>query len=274
MQWGNAQIKVWPKQNDPTQPEELLKELAPKLGLVYPSLEQQLLSLANLVLELRVDSETTMLRFLEQQPQGIYWDKIKRRHYILSGTVSAFREVYVELKEQKVAKALLIFLCAHFEALFKDLWPKHGLVPPLGIEFKLLGLEEITRLELPLRLRHEYLLVHFKLACLEILELYALGFSPVLGTFFPEEVLTPDPLDQSVLALFPTFWEKASEKNRPYLYPLAGAQEGFLFLPLLSYLALFTKAKAKGRFLPRILSALWAELKALYPEPFGLLPED
>jgi len=136
-----------------------------------------------------------------------------------------------------------------------------------------LSQEEIAQLPLPLRLRHEYLLVSFKLAWLEVLELYQLGFKPVvLGA--QEELLTPQPLAEETLETYQRLLEEASPEERPYLQPLAWAQKGFLYAPLLNYFALCTRARAEGLFLQRALPPLLAELRKRYPEPFGLLPED
>ncbi len=259
MEWKKPQMSMAERQPDPADPLAFLSPEHLK--------DERWFDLCGLVLELSVDSETTMLRFLEGQPRAINWDKIERRHYLLSGTVKAFRELYLELKEQKVAKALLIFLCERYGPLFEDLWPKHGIVPPVGINFRALSAKDLESLALPLRLRHEYLLVSFELATIEVLELFALGLSP--WVLEEKEVLVlPEEPEGIALPEIPAHL-------RPYLLPQAAGKEGFLYEPLISYLSLVTRVKAEENHLLRpAIKGLFSELRKRYPEPFGLLPED
>ncbi len=231
-------LKTQAPLNDPL---PFLKELGEKLGFeTTPEAlraNDKALGLAGFVLEVNLDSETPFHRFLEEQPCRVNIDKIERKRYVLSGSVKAFRELYLEHKEQKVSKALLIFFCQHFPALFEDLWPKHGVVPPVGIEFKPLSREDLESFELPLKLRHCYLLSSFRLKLENLLELYELELSPIP-------------------------WER--EENHV---------SGFLFQPLLQYMALITRFITRDHPLKEATRGLLAALKALYPEPFGLLEE-
>ena len=222
-------------------PLPFLQELGERLGFeTTPEAlraNDKALSLAGFVLEAHLDSETPFHRFLEGQPCRVNIDKIERKRYVLSGSVRAFRELYLEHKEQKVSKALLIFFCQHFPELFEDLWPKHGVVPPVGIEFKPLSQEALEGFELPLKLRHCYLLSSFRLKLEDLLELYELELRPVV-------------------------WEKNE-----------GLVSGFLFQPLLQYMALITRFITRDHPLKEAARRLLAELKTLHPEPFGLLED-
>ncbi len=261
MEWKHPTLTIAEQQPDPKDPQAFLEAQASR------GRDESWFDLCGLVLELSIDSETTMLRFLEGQPRGINWDKIERRRYLISGTVRAFRELYLELKEQKVVKALLLFLCEHQRPLFEDLWPKHGLVPPIGIGFRALSAEEIRALELPLRLRHEYLLVSFELAALEVMSLFREGFSPVILAEIPGLVLPEDPP--------PVSWPEVEGRLNPYFQPLAAGRRGYLYEPLISYLSLVGRVKAREDHpLRPALTRLFKELRQRYPEPFGLLPED
>ncbi|NPB09650.1 MAG: hypothetical protein GXO17_04780 [Thermodesulfobacteria bacterium] len=261
MEWKKPNLVIDSLQPDPADPLSFLKERGADLR------DEKWLDLCGLVLELSVDSETTMLRFLEGQPRDINWDKIERRRYLLSGTVRAFRELYLELKEQKVAKALLIYLCEYYRPLFEDLWPKHGIVPPVGINFRALSAKDLKSLELPLRLRHEYLLVSFELATIEVLALFELGLSPVVLAEETSLVLPEEPPEIDLPA--------GEGPLSVYLRPLATGRRGFLYEPLVSYLSLITRVRATEDHLLRpATSELFAQLRQRYPEPFGLLPED
>ncbi len=234
-------IFVFKKQPPLNQPYAFLKEMGPELGFeTEPEklrANHKALSLAGLVLITELDSETPFHKFLEGQPCRINIDKLERKKYVLSGSVEAFREVYLEHKEQKVAKALLLFLCQHFPELFEDLWPKHGLVPPVGISLRRLSEEELAGFDLSIRLRHVYLLSSFNLSPAEALELFALDARPQI-------------------------WHKTDESVK-----------GFLFEPLLQYMALITRGLNEEHPLREYVRPLLDTLKKLYPEPFALIPE-
>ncbi len=218
-----------------------LKELAKRWGF-SANLEElrqneKALSLAPLALLVDLDSETPFYKFLEGQPCRVNIDKLERKRYLISGSVRAFRELYLELKEQKVSKALLIFLCQHFAELFEDLWPKHGIVPPVGINFRMITVGELEELALPIRMRHQYLLSQFFLPLEEVLELYELEIRPVL-------------------------WQKETSGVR-----------GFLPLTLIQYMAFLSHFLTQDHPLKELSRVLLYELRKRFPEPFGLLPD-
>ncbi len=235
------EIFISPLQPPLNEPLSYLRELAAKLGFSAAPEElranEKALSLAGLVLVVELDSETPFHKFLEGQPCRVNIDKLERKRYLLSGSVRALRELYLELKEQKVSKALLIFLCRHFPELFEDLWPKHGIVPPAGINFRALTAGELENLELPIRMRHQYLLSRFSLPLEDVLEFYELEIKPII-------------------------WERDSSRV-----------EGFLFLPLIQYMALLTRFLTGEHPLKETMRVLLQELKKRFPEPFGLLPD-
>ena len=235
------ELKIAPFQPPLNDPLPFFEELAPRLGFSAAPEDlrqnEKALSLAPLVLLVDLDSETPFHRFLEGQPCRVNIDKLERKRYLISGSVRAFRELYLELKEQKVSKALLIFLCQHFAELFEDLWPKHGIVPPAGINFRTITAGELEEFELPIKMRHQYLLGEFSLPWEDLPELYELEIRPVL-------------------------WERAASCIR-----------GFLPLPLIQYMALLSRFLNQEHPLREPARALLRELKERFPEPFGLLPD-
>ncbi len=233
-------IEIYSQQPPLNAPLAFLKKMGAKLGLEEPQdlrSQPKLLSLAGLTLLAELDSETPFHKFLEAQPCRINIDKIERKKYLLSGTIKAFREVYLEHKEQKVSKALLIFLIQHFPEFFDDLWPKHGLLPPAGINFRLISAQEIEKLELALRLRHLYLLSSFTLPLAQLVKFFELELKPVI-------------------------WELVEDYA-----------EGFFFEPLIQYMALVTRFLTEEPPLKEIARKLLLDLKERHPEPFGLIPE-
>ncbi|AEH45474.1 hypothetical protein Thein_1614 [Thermodesulfatator indicus DSM 15286] len=267
---------VQPEFNEPV---SFLQELASSLGVSGDLQElrenEMLLSLASLVLEVRLDSESPFFKFLEQQPCRVNIDKLEKKHYLLSGTIKDLRLLYQELKEQKVAKALLIFLCNFFPSLFEDLWPKRGLVQPLGIEFSLLPKKEFENLDLSIKLRHAYFLSTFQVAFRDLSYLYELDIKPVILEKMPETyVLTQEEspvkaLSEKLFNLLQEFPEDVSS----LFYPVVYGVKGFLYQPLIQYMAFLTRFLAEEKHPLREASLeLLAELKEIYPEPFGLIP--
>ncbi len=255
--------------------EEKLSSLAERAGDVLS--EGEHLHTVALVLELVVDSETPVVRLLEQQPTSLNIDKLERRRYILSGSLAAFREFYREYKEQKVVKALLIFLCEQYKPFFKDLWPKHGILPPLGISYRALLPEEILALELPIRMRHYYVLSSFAIAEGDLLDLFELGFKPVLGQKAIEEWIIPVEVSEEVVEIANRYLVSLEALPKPLkrlLLPRAVARQGFLLAPLISYMALFTRLLAsEDHPLRPAISELLTVMKEKFSEPFGLLPD-
>jgi len=122
---------------------------------------ESVLEMAQIVLEIRVDSEAIMHKFFERIPRFCQADKLERHRYILSANPRAFRDLARDHKDLKLVKALLHFLTDKYPVLFEDLKPKRGWIPQDGISLKLLSPQEIDNFDLPLLLRHRCLLVHF-----------------------------------------------------------------------------------------------------------------
>ncbi len=239
--------------------------------------EEERLHTVALVLELSVDSETPVVKLLEQQPTSLNIDKLERRRYIISGSLAAFREFYREYKEQKVVKALLIFLCEQYKPFFEDLWPKHGILPPLGISYRALSAEETLALELPVRMRHYYVLSSFLLAEGDLVELFELGFRPLLGQKVVEDWILSLEVPKEVGEIADRYLaslEAFPEPLKRLLLPQAVARRGFLLAPLISYMTLFTRFLAlEDHPLRPAISELLVVMKEKFPEPFGLLPD-
>ncbi|GEM_PF-1912285 len=238
--------------------------------------------LCGLVLELSVDSETPLIKLFEGQPTLLNIDKLARKRYLFSGSIQAFRSFYLEYKEQKVAKALLHFLCHQYPSFFKDLWPKHGLIPPLGISFQVIGPEEIKGLDLALRLRHHYVVTNFVLPEHEALKLFLKHrLEPVfISPCYQEELPIIQPVNEQkpeiedVIQHYVDFLKALPSEWAQGLIPRALAVKGFLFAPLLSYMDIFTKNLSIEKHpLRQTIKELFILFRQAFPEPFGLLPE-
>lgn len=121
---------------------------------------ESVLEMAQVVLEIEVDSELTMHKFFERIPRFCQVDKLERKQYLLSGNPRVFRDLARHHRDLKVVKAVLKKLTEFHPVLFEDLVPRFGWVPQDGIVARVLPPEEIENLPLEQLIRHRVLLVH------------------------------------------------------------------------------------------------------------------
>lgn len=121
---------------------------------------ESVLEMAQFVLEVEVESETTMNKFFSRIPKFCQADCIERKRYLISGNPRVFRDLARDCPDLKVVKALLTELTSRYPVLFEDLTPRRGWVPQDGISIKMLSSEEINGLPLEQRIKHRTLLVH------------------------------------------------------------------------------------------------------------------
>ena len=121
---------------------------------------ESVLEMAQVVLEIEVDSELTMHKFFERIPRFCQVDKLERKQYLLSGNPRVFRDLARYHRDLKVVKAVLKKLTEFHPVLFEDLVPRFGWVPQDGIVVRVLTPDEIENLPLEQLIRHRTLLVH------------------------------------------------------------------------------------------------------------------
>ncbi len=121
---------------------------------------ESVIEMGQIVMEVLVESESTMHRFFERIPRFFQSDKVGKKRYVISGNPRAFRDLAREHKDLKFTKACLIVLLEKYPALFEDLTPKRGWIPQDGISVRLMEPKEIESLETELLLKHRTLLVH------------------------------------------------------------------------------------------------------------------
>ncbi len=121
---------------------------------------ESVLEMAQIVLELAVDSESSMYRFFERIPRFCQVDRLEDRRYLLSGNPRAFRDLARGHSDLKIVKAISGLLAERYPVLFSDLVPSSGWLPQEGLMVRLLTPEEIMQLPLERLIRHRTLLVH------------------------------------------------------------------------------------------------------------------
>ncbi len=123
--------------------------------------EELPLELRPWVFEVTARSETPIQKFFERLPRDINADRLERRYYIVSGPVSAFKNLIREHSDLKFSKALLVFLLKWRPSEVEDLVPKHRIIPPQDLSFSFLEKEEVMNLSPPVKARHLYFGVEF-----------------------------------------------------------------------------------------------------------------
>ncbi len=121
---------------------------------------ESVLEMAQLVMEVSVESETPMFRFFETIPRFCQADRLDRKRFLISGNPRSFRDLARTHSGLKVVKAILCLLTREYPPLFQDLEPKRGWISQDGIEVRLLAPEEVDSLPLELLIKHRALLLH------------------------------------------------------------------------------------------------------------------
>ncbi len=149
--------RVCYKSEDKITPESA----APFINGIIKRGHESVLEMAQIVLMVEVESETTMHRFFERIPRFCQADRVDRKCYILSGNPRSFRDLARGSSDLKLVKAVMLALTQWLPALFQDLTPKRGWIPQDGIKVQILSPDEVDKLPLDQLIKHRALLVHF-----------------------------------------------------------------------------------------------------------------
>ncbi len=121
---------------------------------------ESVLEMAQIVLRIQVDSETTMYKFFERIPRFCQADRVDRKEFILSGNPRSFRDLARGHKDLKLVKAMMLELTKWMPVLFEDLAPKRGWIPQDGVRIEIFTPEQIDQLPLDQLIKHRTVLVH------------------------------------------------------------------------------------------------------------------
>ncbi|MDZ7640792.1 MAG: FAD-dependent thymidylate synthase [Desulfurivibrio sp.] len=121
------------------------------------------LEMAALTVRLWCDTETMIDQFFAAQPKFLQIDRPvkKEKSLLISGTVRAFREMYMDWPQVKLVKALTAVLAARHPLFFFDLAGKRGFLPQTGVEVEKVSLAEVEALPPELLAKHRHLAVRF-----------------------------------------------------------------------------------------------------------------
>lgn len=114
-----------------------------------------------LTVRVTVDSDSTINQFFAVQPRFLQIDRPEKKVLLISGTVRAFRELFINHGTVKIIKAITGTLTAHIPLFFEDLKPKSGWLPQEGVIVEKIPLSEVDASPADLLIKHRHIAVKF-----------------------------------------------------------------------------------------------------------------
>lgn len=119
------------------------------------------LEMGVLTLEIEMESDSLAAHFFETLPKFLHIDRLDKKRLLITGSVRAFREVYMANPTLKLVKAISWFIQNHHPLFFYDLTPKRGFVAQEGVAVRKVRLHEIDALPAHLLAKHRHIAVKF-----------------------------------------------------------------------------------------------------------------
>ncbi|MFO7761166.1 MAG: FAD-dependent thymidylate synthase [Thermodesulfobacteriota bacterium] len=117
--------------------------------------------MAVVTLQIDFDLESQAGHFFAAQPRFFQIDRLEKKRLLVTGSMRAFRELYIDYGRLKIVKAAVEFLAGRYPLFFEDLLPRHGLFPQQGIEVRKVPLAEVDQFSIDLKAKHRYIAVKF-----------------------------------------------------------------------------------------------------------------
>jgi thymidylate synthase (FAD) len=117
--------------------------------------------MAVLTIEVFIDQHSYLGRFFEAIPRYFAIDLVEKNVLMMTGSVRAFRELFMNNPSVKVIKGITAFLGARYPLFFDDLKPKSGWMPQTGIKIRKVPLAEVDSLPAEQLARHRSIAVKF-----------------------------------------------------------------------------------------------------------------
>lgn len=191
---------------------------------------ESVIEMAQIVVEVVVDSESTMYKFFERIPRFCQVDRLERGKYLLSGNPRVFRDLAWRHRDLKVVKAISRLLAECHPVLFSDLTPPHGWIPQDGIVVRLLTPEEIDRLSIKQLIKHRTLLLHLTVNRAVTHELVRHRIASYLQESQRYCRYGEDRFGGEVLFIRPCFFKEGSDEYRLWLDAMSRAEQTYLEL--------------------------------------------
>ncbi|MBC8318041.1 MAG: FAD-dependent thymidylate synthase [Desulfobulbaceae bacterium] len=117
--------------------------------------------MAVLTLKIDLDSDAMSAQLFAAQPKYFQLDRIDKKTLLMSGSVRAFRELFLEHHTIKIVKAITTYLADRHPLFFEDILPKRALVIQQGVNVEKIPLSEVEKMPADLFAKHRYIAVKF-----------------------------------------------------------------------------------------------------------------
>ncbi len=140
--------------------DKITEESAPQfIRKIIKHGHNSVLEMAVVTLEIDFDLESQAGHFFVAQPKFFQVDRPEKKKLLITGSMRAFRELYIDCGKLKIVKAAIEFLAGKRPLFFEDLLPKYGLIPQQGIGVKKVPLEEVDLFSIDFKAKHRYVAV-------------------------------------------------------------------------------------------------------------------
>jgi len=117
--------------------------------------------MAVLSIEIAIDQQSYIGHFFEVIPRYFAIDSVDKKVLMITGSVRAFRELFIDNPAVKVVKGITAFLGNRYPLFFDDLKPKSGWMPQTGIKIRKMPLAEVDSLPVAQLAKHRFIAVKF-----------------------------------------------------------------------------------------------------------------
>jgi len=118
------------------------------------------MEMAAVTLRVVIDTESIASQFFAVIPKYLQVDRTDKKEFLITGTIRAFRELYISHPNVKMVKAISGFLGQRHPLFFFDIAPKRW-VPQAGVLVEKVPLAEVEKLSADLLAKHRHLAVRF-----------------------------------------------------------------------------------------------------------------
>ena len=142
--------------------DKISEESAPGfIGNILKHGHNSVAEMAAITLEVMVEKESLASQLFARLPKYITVDRPEKTVLLISGSVRAFRELYLEHSDLKIVKAITSFLLQRHPLFFEDITPERGIVRQDGVMVRKLYLSEVENLPVEVMARHRSIAVKF-----------------------------------------------------------------------------------------------------------------
>lgn len=131
----------------------------PFIRNVLKSGHNSVAEMAVCTIRVTLDNRSMVERFFETNPKFLTVTMLEKTVLLITGSVRAFRELYMSHPTLKMVKGVTKFLAERNPIFFFDLLPKNGWPRQDGVLVEKLSLAEVDRLPADLLANHRYLAV-------------------------------------------------------------------------------------------------------------------